>query len=64
MNVTPSYQRDETDIEKSAVAHINLLYQYDKHIDMGIEYMFGDRININEKEGDGRRVQAMVRYTF
>ncbi|WP_394175808.1 DcaP family trimeric outer membrane transporter [Thalassotalea litorea] len=64
LNVTPSYQRDEADIEKSAIAHLNVLYQYDKHIDMGIEYMLGDRININEKEGRGRRVQAMVRYTF
>ncbi|RHW75682.1 DcaP family trimeric outer membrane transporter [Colwellia sp. RSH04] len=65
LDVNPSEARDpNTNIKEAIIGHANLLYHYDEDIEMGIEYMWGTRININDNEGNNRRLQAMVKYKF
>ncbi|WP_448214064.1 DcaP family trimeric outer membrane transporter [Colwellia sp. MEBiC06753] len=64
LDVTPSKDREVSDVETAGIGHLSMLYQYSKAVDMGVEYMWGDRENIDGREGDASRLQAMVRYTF
>lgn len=64
LNVDPSAERSGQDLQDSAIAHANLLWRLNGHIDTGVEYIWGKSRNIDDREGINRRIQAMIRYTF
>ncbi len=64
LKVDPSPNRSSSDIDESGIGHVNVIYQLNDRVDTGIEYIWGGRYNIDGAYGLGRRLQAMVRFTF
>ena len=64
VKVDPSTYREATDLKGSGIGHVNVLWQATKAVDMGLEYIWGTRRDIDQLKGDGTRLQAMVRYSF
>ena len=57
------YRPDET-VKKGGIGHANLIWDVGPNAKAGIEYMWGDRQNLDGAEGEAGRVQAMIRYAF
>lgn len=51
-------------IRKGSSIHANLIYKHNDLLTAGIEYMYGDRVNISGRDGDAHRIQFSMFYYF
>jgi hypothetical protein len=58
------YARPSDSIERGWAAHANLIYKISSAMSTGLEYMWGERENVDGASGDAARVQTMVMYRF
>jgi hypothetical protein len=62
--IDPSVYREANKMKAGESAHINLIWSPIKKVNAGIEFMVLRRTNVNDIQGTGRRIQAMVKYLF
>jgi hypothetical protein len=51
-------------IESGGVAHVNLIWALSGTLSTGIEYMWGNRQDVDGGSGEASRVQGMFKYTY
>ena len=51
-------------IRSGGIGHANLIWALDERLSTGIEYMWGNRKNVDGATGDASRVQVMFKYTY
>lgn len=51
-------------IRSGGIGHANLIWALDERLSTGIEYMWGNRQNVDGATGDASRVQVMFKYTY
>mgnify|MGYP000029413504 CR=1 FL=1 len=51
-------------IKTGGSVHVNLIYKYDERINGGIEFMHGERTNVNNSDGHAQRLQFSLIYYF
>jgi hypothetical protein len=62
--IDPSVYKEANKMKAGESAHINLIWSPIKKVNAGIEFMVLRRTNVNDTQGTGRRIQAMVKYLF
>lgn len=62
--ITPSEQRGATQMARTRSLHANVVWSVNEPIQTGIEYMVGERKNVDGSSGTAQRVQAMAMYSF
>jgi LuxR family maltose regulon positive regulatory protein len=60
--IDPSEFRDGDSMKSGESAHVNLIWSPYKKVNVGIEYMILKRINTNDTNGTGQRLQMMIKY--
>jgi hypothetical protein len=62
--LSSDYERSPDSLESAWAAHANLIYEISSAMSTGVEYMWGERENVDGASGDAARVQTMVMYSF
>ena len=62
--LSSDYERSPDSLESAWAAHANLIYKISSAMSTGVEYMWGERENVDGASGDAARVQTMVMYSF
>ena len=62
--VEGSSLRGGDEMEGGGASHINLIYDVSKPLRVGVEFMTGQRVNVNDADGRANRLQFMTMYTF
>jgi hypothetical protein len=63
-SIDPSDYRASSKMKRGQSAHLNLIWSPYKKVNTGIEYMILKRVNGDDTEGVGSRLQLMVKYVF
>jgi len=63
-SIVPSDYRASYKMKRGQSAHLNLIWSPYKKVNTGIEYMILKRVNGDDTEGVGSRLQLMVKYVF
>jgi hypothetical protein len=63
-SIDPSDYRASAKMKRGQSAHLNLIWSPYKKVNTGIEYMILKRVNGDDTEGVGSRLQLMVKYVF
>lgn len=61
-SLDPSQYRDSTKMTSGGSAHLNLIWSPYKKINTGIELIVLHKVNGNDTEGIGKRIQFMIKY--
>ena len=62
--IDPSELIGASDLERTYAGHINLIWQNHQIFQTGIEYMYGERENVNGDSGSASRIQLMTMFSF
>ena len=63
-DVEDSDLRGADEMKAGGATHINLIYDVSKPLRVGVEFMTGQRVNVNDADGRANRLQFMTMYTF
>ncbi len=64
VDVDNESEQSEDSLDRTLYAAGNLVWSPVKQVDMGIEYLWGERRNMNNESGSANRIQATVKYKF
>jgi hypothetical protein len=64
VDVNNKSEQTEDSLDRSLYAAGNLVWSPLKQVDMGLEYLWGERRNKSDKKGTAKRVQATAKFKF
>ena len=64
MNVDTLSEQSEDSLDRTLYSAANIVWSPTKKVEMGFEYLWGERRNMNDKTGTAHRVQATTKFSF
>ena len=64
VNVDNLSEQSEDSLDRTLYSAANIVWSPTKKVEMGFEYLWGERRNMNDKTGTAHRVQATTKFSF